>query len=186
MDHDGETKIGRWLGPARGIGSGNCHWILPISCRPIARSTVFLIGDEIERAQHTIEAEQHFDEKVQEKIGDSRRQSEIEEDFEGLFPSIDEVHEAERDADDDIEPFEPEATRADADDFTPEAMDEYISASVLLPRGDDVVRAKVVGRHAALESDPGHPGVPGGVPRRFDCNICRERDCREFIFAGGR
>ena len=41
MDHDGEVKLGRWLGPARGIGSGNCHWVLPISCRPIARSTVF-------------------------------------------------------------------------------------------------------------------------------------------------
>jgi hypothetical protein len=64
----------------------------------------------------------------------------------GFFPSIEEVQEAERDADDDIEPLEPESTKSDADDFTPESMDEYISASVLLPRGEDVVRAKVVGR----------------------------------------
>ncbi len=74
LDHDGETKLSCWLGPAKGIGSGNCHWILLISCRPIARSTVFLIGDEVETAQHTIEAKQHSDEKVaQEKIGGSRR-----------------------------------------------------------------------------------------------------------------
>ena len=143
------------VGSQKGIGRDNCHWILPISCRPIARSTVFLIGDESpERAQHTIEAKQHFDEKVQDRIGDSKRQSEVEEDFDGLFPSIEEVQEAERDADDDIEPLEPESTKSDADDFTPESMDEYISASVLLPRGEDVVRAKVVGRTHGRDGNP--------------------------------
>jgi hypothetical protein len=154
LDHDGETKLGCWLGPAKGIGSGNRHWILPISCRPIARSTVFLIGDEVERAQHTIEAKQHFNEEVQDKIGDSKRQSEVEEDFDGLLPSIKEVQEAERDADDDIEPLEPESTRTDADDYTPESTDEYISASVLLPRGKDVVRAKVVGGMHRRDGNP--------------------------------
>jgi hypothetical protein len=119
MDHGRETKLGQWLGPAKGIGSGNCHWILPISCCPIARSTVFLIGDEVERAQHAIEAKQHFDKKVQDKIGDNRCQSEVEEDFNGLFPLIEEVQEAERDADDDNEPLEPESTRSNAADYTP-------------------------------------------------------------------
>jgi hypothetical protein len=33
-------------------------------------------------------------------------------------------------------------------------MDEYISASVLLPRGDDVVRAKVVGRKHGRDGNP--------------------------------
>ena len=45
--------------------------------------TVFLIGDESERAQHTIKAKLHFDEKVQDRIGDSKRQSKVEEDFDG-------------------------------------------------------------------------------------------------------
>jgi hypothetical protein len=196
MDHDGEMTLGRWMGPARGIGSGNCHWILSISCRPIARSTVFLIGDEVEQAQRTIEAKQHFDQKVQEKIGDSRRQSEVEEDFEGLFPSIEEVHEAERDADDGIEPFKPEATRADADDYTPESMDEYISASVLLPRGEDVVRAKVVGRKHGRDGNPLrmrhlNPNLdtreyqvefPDGSTATYAANVIAEN----LYFAGGR
>jgi hypothetical protein len=51
------------------------------------------------------------------KIGKGRRQTEVEEDFDGLFPSIEEVQEAERDADDDIELLEPETTRSDVDDF---------------------------------------------------------------------
>ena len=71
-----------------------------------------------------------------------------------MFPSIEEVQEAEQDADDDIEPLEPESTKSDADDFTPESMDEYISASVLLPRGEDVVRAKVVGRKHGRDGNP--------------------------------
>ena len=152
LDHDGETKLGRWLGPARGIGSGNCHWVLPISCRPIARSTVFLIGDEIERTPHMTEAKLQFDDEVQSKIGDKRRQSEVDEDFEGLFPSLEEIREAEQDADDDIGPLGSDLR--EADEFTPEAMDEYIAASVLLPRGEDVVRAKVVGRKHGRDGNP--------------------------------
>jgi hypothetical protein len=76
-----------------------------------------------------IEAKEHFDEPVQDKIGDSKRQSEIEEDFDGLLPSIDEVHEAERDADNDIEPLEPGATSPEADDYTFESMDECAVAT---------------------------------------------------------
>ncbi|KAI2491884.1 Reverse transcriptase (RNA-dependent DNA polymerase) [Fragilaria crotonensis] len=33
-------------------------------------------------------------------------------------------------------------------------MDEYISASVLLPRGEDVVRAKVIGRMHGRDGNP--------------------------------
>ncbi len=47
-----------------------------------------------------------------------------------------------------------ESTKSDADDFTPESVDEYISASVLLPRGEDVVRAKVVGRTHGRDGNP--------------------------------
>ena len=43
-DADGESKIGKWLGPAIGIGGGDCYWILPMSARPIARSTVWEVS----------------------------------------------------------------------------------------------------------------------------------------------
>ena len=35
LDKNKETKITGWLGPAPEYGSGDCCWILPISCRPI-------------------------------------------------------------------------------------------------------------------------------------------------------
>lgn len=49
-----------------------------------------------------------FNKQIQKWIGDSKRQSEVAEDFNALFPSIEDVQgEAERDVDDDIEPVEP-------------------------------------------------------------------------------
>jgi hypothetical protein len=129
---------------------------------------------------------------VQEKIGDNRRQSEVKEDFEGMFPSIEEVHEAERDADYDIELFEPKASRADADNYTPESMDEYyISASVLLPRGEDVVRAKVVGRkhgrdgnqlgmrhsNPILDTQEHQIEFPDGSTATYAANVIAENLC---------
>jgi hypothetical protein len=154
-------------------------WILPISCNPIARSTVFQIGDKIEMTRHTIEAKQLV---------------EVQEDFEGLFPSPEEVQEAEWDADDDIEPFETESTKADADDFTPpESMDESISASVLLPHGDDAVRAKAVGRKHGRDGNPhgmrhSNPILDTreyqiGISRWIDRNICQvdEEEGRQFV-----
>jgi hypothetical protein len=58
-DADGENIIGKWLGPAVGIGGGDCYWILPISARPIARSTVWSITTEestVEAIKDTIKA----------------------------------------------------------------------------------------------------------------------------------
>jgi hypothetical protein len=49
---------------------------------------------------------------------------------------------------------EPESTRSNADDYTPESMSEYISASELLPRSEDVVRAKVVGQMHGRDGNP--------------------------------
>jgi hypothetical protein len=43
-------------------------------------------------------------------------------------------------------PMEPEAERPEADAFTPEMYDTLISAEVLLPKGDILVPAKVIGR----------------------------------------
>ena len=37
--------------------------------------------------------------------------------------------------DDVDDPMEPKASKADADDFTPEAYDQYLTASLNLPRG---------------------------------------------------
>jgi hypothetical protein len=42
----------------------------------------------------------------------------------------------------------------EADDYTPEAYDEYLSAQVVLPRGDDLLRGEVIRRHRDSNGRP--------------------------------
>jgi hypothetical protein len=54
------------------------------------------------------------------------------------------------DDDEVVKPYDPEGARREADDFTPEALDEYLTAQVLLPHGGELqkttVRARVKDR----------------------------------------
>ncbi len=54
-------------------------------------------------------------------------------------------------------PLEPDAERMEADDYTPEECDNLIAAEVLLPKGDILVPATVVGRKRD------HSGQPVGT-----------------------
>jgi hypothetical protein len=48
--------------------------------------------------------------------------------------------------DESIEPLEPEGSRPEADDYTPETLDEYLTAKVLLSHGGELQRATVRAR----------------------------------------
>jgi hypothetical protein len=39
-------KLGRWIGVAHDVGSPMTFWILPASCKVIARSTVTALSDD--------------------------------------------------------------------------------------------------------------------------------------------
>ena len=41
------------------------------------------------------------------------------------------------------EPFEPEAAMPEADDYTPEALDQYLNANVVLPHNDTTQKGYV-------------------------------------------
>ena len=56
--------------------------------------------------------------------------------------------------DDVDDPMEPEASKADADDFTPEAYDQYLTASLNLPHGGEQVKAMVKGRKRNADGRP--------------------------------
>ena len=72
-DSDGENIIGKWLGSAAGIGGGDWFWILPMSCRPIARSTVWQITAEELTTEAVKESIKSLDLSIKERIGDDRR-----------------------------------------------------------------------------------------------------------------
>ena len=126
-------------------------WVLPQSCMVLARSTVIPLTEE-ELADPLVQARVvELDLSIKEKIGDSLIDDEIDETLINPFPAVP----------DDIflpdlldEPAEADATMPDADDFTPEAYDEYLTAEVLLPNMGTVTKAKVTGRKRDADGNP--------------------------------
>ncbi|KAI2494242.1 Reverse transcriptase (RNA-dependent DNA polymerase) [Fragilaria crotonensis] len=126
-------------------------WVLPQSCKVLARSTVVPLTED-ELADPLVQARVvELDLSIKEKIGDSLIDDEIDEALINPFPAVP----------DDIflpdlldEPAEADATMPDADDFTPEAYDEYLTAEVLLPNMGTVTKAKVTGRKRDADGNP--------------------------------
>ena len=85
-DHDGENKVGKWLGPVVGIGGGDCFWILPKSARPIARSTVWTITQEELTVEAIKETIRELDLSIKEKIGDQIDDDEYDLDYDADAP----------------------------------------------------------------------------------------------------
>jgi len=160
LDHDGETKIAKWIGVAEGVGSGNCSWLLSKSSKPIARSTVWSIPEEDRVKPTVIEEISTLTKAINEKIGDKLSNEQMEDGMGGQFPLDFDIFEHE--ADEDLNEFEQQAevlgedTVPDADDYTPEIFDGYLTAEVNMPRNGEYLRAKVVAR----VQDPN--GLPKG------------------------
>ena len=55
---------------------------------------------------------------------------------------------------DDESVIEEESTRPEQDEFTPETFDGYLTASVMLPRGGDVLKAQVIARKRDANGNP--------------------------------
>lgn len=134
-----KKKLGRWIGVAHDVGQAMCFWVLPESGRPMARSSVAsLPEDDLKNPDIQVQLRE-LDQKIQEKIG-NKVATEAEFDIQ-VFDDIFEGYDADGDQEDsrysEIE---------EADGHTPETMDEYISAEVLLPRDGEMIKGTVVAR----------------------------------------
>jgi len=70
IDSDGDTKFGRWLGVSETHGGGNVSWVLPISCIPIARSSVWGMPAD-SKTDELMAKLKLFDDAVEKILGDS-------------------------------------------------------------------------------------------------------------------
>jgi hypothetical protein len=194
-----DTKsIGRWLGVAHRIGQAMCYWILPESGIPVARSTVQPITIDELRDPIVMTALKAYDAAVHSKLdgkddppeGSTQESTIWDQDDEEVARS---------------EPAEPESTMPEADDYTEDSYDKYISAQVLLPVGDSLTSARVTGRK---RDDNGNPvglanrnplldtriyevEFPDGHSQEFAANIIAESlysqvddEGREFALLG--
>ena len=150
----GDTRrLARWIGVAHDVGNPMTFWVLPTTCKVLARSTVWSLTED-ERNDPAIQAQMaELDASIREKIGDSIPNKDVDEELADLFPEVpSDIFLPEHD--DDFDPVEPEAAMPEADDYTPEAYDEYLTAEVLLPNMGNMTRAKVTGRKRNADGDP--------------------------------
>ncbi len=123
---DDPKKIGRWIGVAHDVGSPMTFWVLPASCRVLARSTVFPLtqdelGDPLVKAKLV-----DLDLSVAEKIGNLVE--DVDDALIGLFPEIPEDIFLPNPGDGDYLPADGADVAPETDDFTPEENDEYLTA----------------------------------------------------------
>ena len=144
-------KLGRWIGVAHDVGSPMTFWVLPQTCRVLARSTVTSLTED-ELSDPVVKARiVDLDLSIKAKMGDSLKDDEIDEDLVDLIPHVpDDIFLP----DPEIDPAESEAAMPEADEYTPEGYDEYLTAEVLLPNMGTMSKAKVTGRKRDADGNP--------------------------------
>ena len=152
LDHDGEQKLARWLVPAEDTGGGDCYWLLPISCWPIVRSTVWPVPDDELKNPMKIQEMTAFNEEVTRSIGDDGDLGDAAADFAPELPPYGDLFD---EPDDTPEPMEPESAKEEADEHTDEAFDKYLTAQVLLPRDGETYQSGTVVRR--VKDDASNP-----------------------------
>jgi hypothetical protein len=109
---------------------------------------------EDEKADPMVQAQMaELDISIRDKIGDSIPDDAVNPDLAMLLPNItDDVFLPEDD--DKYDPVDPKSVMPEADDYTPESYNEYLTAEVLLPNMGTLTKAKVVSRKRDVDGNP--------------------------------
>ena len=139
---DDREVLGRYLGPSIDVGPAMTAKILKENGQVVHRSTYRpLTQDEIDSREEQL-VRDAFDKSVKEKLGPEAKRTDFDDDPDVETPTFD-VY---ADGDDG------EITRApDAEEVTPEDLDNYIGAEVMLQKGDRVMSGTV--RNRKREAD---------------------------------
>lgn len=93
-----------------------------------------------------------FDEAITSKLVNQSSDMDVND---AIIPDYLQYNEAEDDYETPhFEPVDKEAVMPEADEFSHEEYDKYISAKVLLPKGDQLVLGKVIGRKRDVNDNP--------------------------------
>jgi hypothetical protein len=142
--------LGRWLGEATHIGQAMCYYILPISGVPIARSSVQPVTDAEKNTEEVQQELKMLDQAIYKKFGSPETQGNGMPDYFNLDMITDNMA-----ANDD--PFTPQFEPMEdgvPDACDPDILDQYLSAQVQLPLGDELVLGKVVARKRDAHGNP--------------------------------
>ena len=180
IDSDGDTKFGRWLGVSETHGGGNVSWVLPISCIPIARSSVWGMPAD-SKTDELMAKLKLFDDAVEKILGDSVSDADLSETIGDYFPPSaqlerDAIFEADAALDDVIQ-AEPEAAAPEADaEPDSEAYDKWLTAKIMLPVNGELMKGTVMNRKRDAD------GAPVG---RHHSNPIADTSVYEVLMADG-
>ena len=135
LNHDNKRKLACWLGLAEDYGGGDAASLLPKSAKPIVRSTFRSLSrkeradwkDEIEELLRSIE-------DIEDKIGDKRSNEEVAGELgDGQLPLIEAFGDWNDASDDGVDNIG-HLCRSDADEYTSEVFDQYLTAEIVTDR----------------------------------------------------
>ena len=134
---EAKETLGRYLGPALGVGPAMTARILKKNGRVVHRSTYRHLNDIERESEQGKKERNEFDEELKEKLGHPLTVEHLKEIDEGLVTPTFELYSDEE---------ETHHHTTDIDDVTPEYMDQYVGAEVTLPKGNSSVTGRVRGR----------------------------------------
>jgi hypothetical protein len=157
--------LGRWLGIAEVSIDIMASYILTESGSVVVRKSIWALSSDERQTDEIKQATKELDEKISLKIGDAvtvaAEKAKASKDKKKIAlytpPPPEDLWNDLDDADDVVDPFDPDSTKLEADESTPEACDEYLTAEVLLPHGGEFLKAIVKGRKRD------HDGAPIGT-----------------------
>lgn len=135
-----DLQLGRWLGVAQDVGQAMTYWILTHKGTVVARSSIIPLSLDDALDENLKHQKEAF--MVEHSQGE-RNSSGLQDESIKVFPDL---------VDDD-----PAYTTPEADDYSPEAYDEYLNAQVILPVGGELRRGQV------LRQKRDHEGRPLGT-----------------------
>jgi len=172
--------IGRWLGLAENSTDDMAFVILPETGIPITRKDVWAIPDDDMKTEPIMSRMKQYDDKIRARLSDKK-------DSDANFPPPPLLLFEDDTPEDDLR-VNLDDDYPEADEFTPESMDEYLTAQVLLPHGGETARATVKARSRDMQGNPvgkRHPNpildtrmyeveFPDGSTESFTTNIIAE------------
>jgi hypothetical protein len=127
---------------AENVRSTPCQYILPKSCRQIAQSSVTTDSKDELLQPEVMEQIKRFEEIIGAKIENKQSDDNVIEEFSDTPQIPADIFKG--DDPDDVEAVE--RTMPEVDDWTPEVFDHFITAEVLLARGDNNEKAVITRR----------------------------------------
>ena len=135
---DDKLVLGRYLGPSFDVGPAMTAKILKANGQVVTRTTLRGLTEEEQLSDEHKKLREDFDTNIKAKLGERVKSSSIPEELDTPRYEAYEDDDDPVDGANDVDGYAPDREKFDVD-----AYDQYVSAEVLLPRGDRMETATV-------------------------------------------